>query len=109
LVIAGVETRKLRSKDKVAVIARQGRGFETFSLVNLMGIDSGQWDTALTTGPDPLADLPIQIHTAHPVARAWYASPDGDSPDALPVAFTQGTDAAGTRIAFTLPRWTAGP
>jgi dextranase len=109
LVIAGVETGKLRSKDKVAVIVRQGRSFETFSLVNLMGIDSGQWDTALARGPDPLADLPVQIHIDRPVARAWYASPDGNGLDAQPLAFTAATDSAGAYIAFTLPRldyWT---
>jgi len=88
---------------------RQGQNFETFSLINLMGIDSDQWDTALAKGPDSLTDLPVQIHTDRPVTRAWLASPDGDSLDAQPVALSAGSDDSGPYVAFTLPRldyWT---
>jgi dextranase len=109
LTIAGIETQKLRSKDIVAVIARQGLDFETFSLINLMGIESGRWDTALSKGPDLLADLSVQIRADRPVARVWMASPDGDTLDAQPLALTTGTDDAGSTIAFTVPRleyWT---
>ncbi len=103
LVIDGVETQKLRSKDRVAVIARQGQGFETFSLVNFMGIDSGRWDTALSNGPDALTDLAIHIQMDRPVARVWFASPDGGMLDAQPVDFTTSTDDTGSFIALTLP------
>jgi dextranase len=109
LTIPGVETQKLRSKDKVAVIVRQGPSFETFSLINLMGIDGGRWDVALTAGPDALADLPVRIHTDRPVAQAWLASPDGESLDAQTVALVTGEDDAGPYVAFELPRldyWT---
>lgn len=109
LSIAGVETQKYSSKDKVGVIVRQGQDFETFSLINLMGIDSGQWDTALTKGPDSLADLPVRIHTDRQVTRAWLASPDGNSLDAQPVALASGSDDAGPYVTFTLPQldyWT---
>jgi dextranase len=109
LVIDGIETQKLRSKDRVAVIARQGQDLETFSLVNFMGIDSGRWDTALSKGPDAQSDLAVQIHTDRPVARVWYASPDEGRLDAQPVDFTTGADEAGSFIALTLPRlayWT---
>ena len=60
-----------------------------------MGIDSGHWDTALSKGPDALTDLPIQIHTDRPVARVWFASPDGGMLDAQPVDFTTSTDDTG--------------
>jgi dextranase len=109
LTIPGVETQKLRSRDKVAVIVRQGPGFETFSLINLMGIDGGRWDVALAAGPDALTDLPVRIHTARPVVRAWLASPDGESLDAQPVALVTGEDDAGPYVSFELPRldyWT---
>lgn len=104
LTIAGIETQKLRSKDKVAVIVRQGQGFETFNLINLMGIDSSRWDTPLFKGPNPLVELPITIHTEYPVTRAWLASADGNSLDAQPLTLTRGADEAGPYIAFTLPR-----
>ncbi|HVO68569.1 MAG TPA: glycoside hydrolase family 66 protein, partial [Aggregatilineaceae bacterium] len=109
LTIPGVETPKLRSKGKVAVIVRQGPRFETFSLVNLMGIDNGRWDTALSSGPEPLTDLSVQIHTERPVARAWLASPDGESLDAQPVALVTSEDEARQYVTFGVPRldyWT---
>jgi dextranase len=109
LTISGIETQKLLSRDKVAVIVRQGPHVETFSLVNLMGIDSGRWDTALSHGPEPLTDLSVRIHTDRPVARAWLASPDSDSLEAQAVALATGEDEAGQYVTFGVPRldyWT---
>lgn len=107
LTIAGVETGTRRSKDRVAVIVRAGSdaSFETFSLVNLMGIDGGYWDVALTHAPTPLRDLPVRLEVSRPVSQVWLASPDGDDPAAQPVEFTSD----GSGIAFTVPQldaWT---
>jgi dextranase len=103
--LTGIETGKRGAKDQVAVIARHGVNFETFSLINFMGIDTGKWDTALSKGPDALTDLQVQIPTDRPVARVWFASPDGEMLDAQALIYTEGTDA----INLSLPRldyWT---
>ncbi len=103
--LTGIETGKRGAKNQVAVIARQGMNFETFSLINFMGIDTGKWDTALKNGPDALTDLQLQIHTDRPVARVWFASPDGEMLDAQALIYTEGANA----INLTLPRldyWT---
>ncbi|MBP8972491.1 MAG: hypothetical protein KBH93_01335, partial [Anaerolineae bacterium] len=76
LSIDGIETRSLPSRDRVAVIVRQGQDREAFSLVNLVGIGGGHWAEPLAKGPDPLGSLAVQIHTCRPVAYAWWASPD---------------------------------
>ncbi len=109
LSISGIETQAYRSKDKVGVIVRKGQDSETFSLINLMGIDHDRWDTALTQGPDPLVDLAVHIHTDRQIARVWWASPDGDTLDPHSVELAAGTDSAGPYVTFTLPRldyWT---
>ncbi len=109
LTMAGIDTQSYSSQDKVGVIVRQGQDFETFSLINLMGIDHDRWDTALTQGPDPLVDLAVQLHTDRPIARIWWASPDGDTLAPHPVELAAGTDSAGPYVTFTLPRldyWT---
>ena len=98
LTIDGVETGTRRSRDRVAVIVRAGENRETFSLVNLMGIDGDLWDVPLTHGPTPLHDLPVSINVEHPVTRVWLASPDAD-PAARPLDFTTGENA----ISFTVP------
>jgi hypothetical protein len=106
LTIEGVESHKARAKDQVAAIARRGQGFETFSLVNFMGVDTNRWETALSTGPDPLVSLAIQIRTDRPVARVWWASPDGGAVDAQPVSFTTGTDGIPSPCrAWNIGRW----
>ena len=109
LTIDGVETGTRRSRDRVAVIVRAGENRETFSLVNLMGIDGDQWDTPLTTGPTPLEALPVRIAVDRPVSRIWLATPDGADATAQSLAFTSATDAGGPTVAFSLPRldyWT---
>ena len=100
LTIEGVESHKTRARDQVAVIARQGQGFETFSLVNFMGVDTNRWETALGKGPDPLMNLAVMLRTDRPVARVWWASPDAGSLDAQPISFTAGPGG----ISFSLPR-----
>ncbi|MCZ7547222.1 MAG: glycoside hydrolase family 66 protein [Anaerolineae bacterium] len=109
LAIDGVETGGLRSRDRVAVIARRGAAgrepaAETFSLVNLMGLSTGRWETALAGGPTPLHDLAVRIAVERPVARVWEASPDRDDLAAQPLDFAAGEDEGGAFVAFTLPR-----
>jgi dextranase len=103
LSIAGVETAGYRSQDRVAVIVRQSKqgSFETFSLIDLMGIDGGYWDEALKQSPTPLHDLAVRvgIPEGKTVARMWLASPDGDSSAMQAVDFTTDSSA----IAFSVP------
>lgn len=99
LTIDGVETGTRRSRDRVAVIVRNGEQRETFSLVNLMGIDGDRWNEALTQGPAPLTDLAVTLHVDHPVTRLWLATPDRDDLTAIDLSFTQ-TDA---EMRFTVP------
>lgn len=103
LYIEGIETRSLRSRDRVAVIVRQGQDRETFSLVNLVGIDSGQWATPLTTGPHPLSSLAVQIHAGRPVTRAWWASPDRGDLDAQMLDVSSTRVADGWNLSLVLP------
>ena len=103
LTIAGVETRGLRSRDRVAVIVRQGPDREAFSLVNLVGIDTGQWSTPIHVGPAPLRALAVQIRTDRPVTRAWWASPDGGDLSAQPLNLMSGRDADGPFVSLALP------
>ncbi len=105
LTIAEVETGNDRSRNRVAVIVRTGTDFETFSLVNFIGLRHGKWNEAHFTGPETLTDLRVTLATERPVARVWIASPDGDNLAPQVVDFEQGDDS----ITFTAPRlvyWT---
>ncbi|HVU14452.1 MAG TPA: glycoside hydrolase family 66 protein [Phototrophicaceae bacterium] len=105
LTISGVKTSGYQSSNRVAVIVRQGQSSETFSLVNLMGLDGGYWDEALAHGPTPLRDLAVTLQVSKPVDKVWLASPDGSDPTAQAVNF----QSDGSAIAFTVPQldyWT---
>ena len=107
LSIARVQTQSLRSQDRVAVIVRQGEGFETFSLINLLSIDGGYWNEPLTRTPTPQHDLAVSLTlpAGKTVARVWLASPDSDDPQAQAVDFT----AAGGSLQLNVPQldyWT---
>jgi len=105
LTIDGVPTVSFRSEDRVAVIARQAKdsSFETYSLVNLMGIGDGQWNGGITQAPTPLSALATTIHVNKPVKRVWLASPDGTDASAQAADFTTGSDAEGDLIRLNVP------
>jgi dextranase len=85
-----VETGTSLSANRVAVVTRERADSETFSLVNLMGIEDGHWNGTATKTPTPLSDLAVQIQTDRSVSRVWLASPDGDSSAMQAVDFTAG-------------------
>jgi dextranase len=101
LTITDVPTEGRQSYNRVAVIVRAGENTETFSLVNLIDIDKPRWDRELEIGPTPQSNLNVRIAVERPVARVWWASPDGESIAPQAVDFT--TDSDGSAIAFTLP------
>ncbi len=105
LSVAGVETGGRASQGRAAVIVRKGTASETFSLVNLMGIDDSHWDVGLKQGPTPLHDLAVTLQVTQPVKRVWLASPDGDTPSAQAVDFTSSDGSIGFTVP-TLDAWT---
>ncbi|MBI1278621.1 MAG: hypothetical protein GC179_10890 [Anaerolineaceae bacterium] len=100
LTIADIRTQSLRSRDRVAVIVREGQGFETFNLVNLLGLDHPNWDEPLNSKPTPVSDLHVKVEVSHPVSHVWAASPDDSNLALQAIAFTTDDNA----IRFTLPR-----
>lgn len=96
---ARARTLTISDHPQVIPIARQGAGFDSFSLINLTGLPHHEWDTPLSPGPTLLANLDICVEVEAPVARIWWASPDGDDLAARPVSFDRQTD----HIYFQIP------
>lgn len=71
-----VRTRGISAKDRVVPIVRIGAGFETFNLINFMGIDGSNWNAPTNISPTPFTDLGVSIQISHPVTQVWVASPD---------------------------------
>jgi dextranase len=104
--LGDVRTGGIRSKGRIVPIVRAGEDFETFSLVNFVGIDSADWNQPTTIPPTPFADLPVTIAVTREVSRVWAASPDATSTtSAVSLPFTVNSGS----LTFTLPQldiWT---
>ncbi len=86
--------------DKVWPIVRQGDGFTTINLVNLVGLKRPEWKGPVATPPTPLGSTIVHISkTTSPVSRLWFATPDGVDISLKPLAFTQ----EGDTLTFTIP------
>lgn len=87
--LGDIRTRGLTAQGKALAIARAGETFETFSLVNFVGIDSSTWNGTTSVPPTPLHDVAFSIEVTRPVKRVWTASPDGAATmDAAVLDFT---------------------
>ncbi|MBX3065786.1 MAG: hypothetical protein KF726_22600 [Anaerolineae bacterium] len=96
-----VRTKGLRAKDRVVPIIRTGANFETFSLVNFVGIDAAHWNSPTTIPPTLLTDTSVSIAVTRTVKGVWFASPDAEATmnaTALAYSVENGT------LKFTLPR-----
>lgn len=102
--IEGVNTDPDQVSEKVWIITRQGEGFETISLINLLDISNPEWNGLLLADPTPLGNLRVCYQTEQEVKRVWLASPDFANPQAMDLDFKPARDSQGNYIEFTVPR-----
>jgi hypothetical protein len=57
----------------------------------------------LPDAPIPLGPLVVKLYVDPPVSRIWWASPDGDSSQAIPASAQTGRDARGHYLSLALP------
>ncbi len=74
----GVEVRTsgIRAKGRVVPIVRAGADFETYNLLNFVGIDDSAWNGKTTIAPTPFENLAVNIDVTRAVKAVWAASPD---------------------------------
>ena len=99
--LGSVRTKGLRAKDRVVPIIRTGADFETFNLINFVGIDAAHWNAPTTVPPTPLTNTSVTIPVSRAVKSVWAASPDDRSTmnaTTLPFSAENGT------LKFTLPQ-----
>lgn len=99
LSIQGTETDPARVCQKVWPIARQGQGFQTVNLVNLLGVKDPQWTGSRLADPTPVEEMRVHYQVQQEVRRLWLASPDFASPQATLLDF----ESEATGITFTVP------
>lgn len=74
-----IRTRGITARNRVVPVVRSGDTFDTFSLINFIGVDQTNWNAPTTSAPTPFTDLVVSIAVSRPVARVWAASPDAET------------------------------
>ena len=91
---------------KVWAITREGNGYETISLINLLDVTSLEWSEPLMKDPAPLTGLRVRYYTDRPIQRVWWASPDVENPQAQILDFSTGSNVGGSFVTFVVPSLT---
>ncbi|MCB9449813.1 MAG: hypothetical protein H6672_00145 [Anaerolineaceae bacterium] len=95
-----IRTRGITARDRVVPVVRSGDAFDTFNLINFIGVDQTNWNVAASSAPTPLTDVVVHITVSRPVAAVWVASPDAEAtmnPASLAYTVVDGI------LQFTLP------
>lgn len=98
--IEGVKTTPALPTDKVMVIERVTGTHAALSLVNMVGLEHGEWEKELKSPPTPLRDTEVKIKdVTRQAAKIWFATPDREDISLQPLDFRQD----GETITLTLP------
>jgi len=98
--VTGYETSPQLMKNKVMPIMRESDGYTAISLVNLLGLEHGEWAKELKQNPMPLQNAEVKINKVDKkAASVWFASPDREDLSLQPLDFQQDGDV----LKLTLP------
>ncbi|WP_299029577.1 glycoside hydrolase family 66 protein [uncultured Thermanaerothrix sp.] len=101
LTLPGVEISPSLQWNKVYPLVRDGDAFTAISLINLVGLSSGEWNQPLTRSPFPLLHQPVLLRgVSQPVRYVGWASPDTQDLSPIPLVFRQEGDQLSLQIPF---------
>jgi dextranase len=96
----GIETNAAMTRNRVMPVVRENTGYTAISLINLLGLESGEWAKGIVEEPTPLGSTNVKISgVSSRVAQAWFSTPDTTDFVLQPVEFTQTDDL----ITITIP------
>jgi len=96
----GIETNPALTKNLVMPMVRESKGYTAISLINLLGLDNGEWAKGTLTKPTSLSSTKVNISgISRKISQIWYSSPDVAGFSLQPLDFTQ-TDEL---ISITVP------
>jgi len=89
----GIETNPALTRNLVMPVVRESMGYSAISLINLLGLESGEWARGTVAEPTPLGNTKVKISgVSQKVAQIWFSTPDTASFALQPLEFTQTGD-----------------
>ncbi len=98
--LEGTNTSPQSLTDKVMLIVRESWAHTAINLVNLLGLEHGEWAKELPQAPTALQNTAMKVKDVDKtVSKVWFATPDGQDLSLQPIAFQQD----GNTVTLTLP------
>ena len=88
--------------DRIWIVIRENENRKLIGLVNLCGVQDDHWNTGKDM-PVPQQDIVLHILADQEPAAVWYASPDRDSGNPIPIQFTVSNHQYGLEINCIIP------
>jgi len=96
----GIETNPALTRNLVMPVIRESRSYTTISLINLLGLDTGEWAKGTLTEPTPLGSTTLTISGVNQKAsRISFSTPDAVGYALQQLDFTQTDDT----LTITIP------
>lgn len=86
----GIETNPALTSNIVMPVVRESMDYTAISLINLLGLESGEWAKGTFTEPTQLDSTEVKISGVNKkIAQVWFSTPDVTSFALQPLNFTQ--------------------
>jgi dextranase len=88
LSIAGINTAPGMLYDKVMPVIRESEDHLVISLINMLGLPSGEWEIGLNEAPTPLDQVSLELKELDKdIQSVWFATPDTEDLSLVPLEF----------------------
>ncbi|MDY7076174.1 MAG: glycoside hydrolase family 66 protein [Chloroflexota bacterium] len=102
--VEGINTDAGRAYNKIWPIVRENDDTIALSLINLLGLESPEWNSLLLADPPCQEDLVLRFYTECSPGRVWWATPDDDNLAVRELEFSIEQDKGEIYVTFCIPR-----
>jgi dextranase len=103
VIVEGVRTDARQTDQEIWPIVRENDSAIALSLINVMGLESPEWNGSFLTDPPLQENLVLRFYTDRSPGRIWWATPDDDNLAARVLDFNTEKDERGRYVTFRVP------
>jgi dextranase len=86
----GIETNPASTRNMVMPVVRESKGYTAISLINLLGLETGEWARGTLTEPTSQSSTKVNISgISRKICQIWFSTPDAADFTLQPLNFTQ--------------------
>jgi dextranase len=99
--VTGWNTSTSNEINKIMPVVRSSDQYLAISLVNMLGLATGEWAKNSPQAPTPLSESGVRITGISKKAdQCWFASPDKEQPALVPLPFDQQGDIITLKVPY---------